>query len=89
MKILEGLNIYLGIEFNDDECLLCDKAIYGLIQVRREFHRGLSQAMENEMGFEKCLADECLLKRRIEKGSIVVCVYIDDTLCVGNKEAIN
>ena len=45
--------------------------------------------MENKIGFEKCLADECLLKRRIEKGSIVVCVYIDDTLCVGKKEAIN
>ena len=39
MKILEGLNIYLGIEFNDDGCLVLDQTIDGLIQARREFHR--------------------------------------------------
>ena len=40
------------------------------------------------MGFDKCLTDKCLLKRETKKGIIIVCVYIDDTLCVGDKEAI-
>ena len=41
------------------------------------------------MGFEKYLADDCMWKRKIEKGNIVVCVYIDDTLCMGNEETID
>ena len=38
--------------------------------------------MEEDMGFDKCLADECLLKKETKKGAIIVCVYIDDTLCM-------
>ena len=41
------------------------------------------------MGFDKYLANGCLLKREIKKGTVIVCVYIDDTKCVGDKEAIN
>ena len=41
------------------------------------------------MGFDKCLADECLLRKETKKGTVIVCVYIDDALCVGDKEAIN
>ena len=61
----------------------------GLVQAVRQFHGRLTQAMENEMGFEKCLADKYLLKRETDKGIVVVCVYIDDTLYVGHKYAIN
>ena len=41
------------------------------------------------MGFDKCLADECLLKKKTKKGTIIVCVYIHDPLCVGDHDAIN
>ena len=40
------------------------------------------------MGFKKCMVDECLLMRKRNQGTVVVCVYIDDTLCTANKEAI-
>ncbi len=41
------------------------------------------------MGFSKYFAAECLLIRTTNnKGTVVVCVYIDDTLCVGNKQVI-
>ena len=40
--------------------------------------------------FDKCLADECLLRKETKKGAVIVCVYyIDDTICVGDKDAIN
>ena len=45
--------------------------------------------MEEDMGFDKYLADECILKKETKKGTIIVCVYIDDTLCVGDQDAIN
>ena len=41
------------------------------------------------MGFDKCLSDECLLKKETKRGTIIVCVYIDDTLYVGDQGAIN
>ena len=40
------------------------------------------------MGLKKCMADECLLKRKTSQGTIVDCVYIDDTLCAGDNDAI-
>ena len=42
------------------------------------------------MGFRKFMVYECLLMRKTSQGTMVVCVcvYIDDTLCTGNKRAI-
>ena len=34
------------------------------------------------------MADECLLMRETDAGTIIVCVYIDDTLCTGDNDAI-
>ena len=33
--------------------------------------------------------DQCLLMRNDQNGTIIVCLYIDDTLCVGDKEALD
>ena len=33
--------------------------------------------------------DQLLLMRNDQNGTIIICLYIDDTLCVGNKRAIN
>ena len=43
--------------------------------------------MEKQLGFGRCKADNFLFIREDELGLVVVCVYIDDTLCVGTKEA--
>ena len=40
------------------------------------------------MGFEKWLADQCLLIKKNKNGTIIVCLYIDDIYCVRWKEAI-
>ena len=39
MKILEGLDIYKGCDFDEDTSLVLDKAIYGLVQAARQFHK--------------------------------------------------
>ena len=88
MQIHEGLGTLLDMNFDDEECLVLDKAIYGLVQAARQFHKRLTSVMESEMGFSKCLGDECLLIRTTNEGAVIVCVYINDTLCVGDKEAI-
>ena len=45
--------------------------------------------MEGELGFKRCMADNCLLTQETRLSIVIVCVYIDDTLCIGNKAALN
>ena len=32
--------------------------------------------------------DQCLLMRNDQNRTIIICLYIDDTLCVGDKKAL-
>ena len=46
MKIPEVLDIYLETTFNNHEFLALDKAIYGLVQAARQFHKRLTELIE-------------------------------------------
>ena len=89
MKVPEGLSINLSVEYNEEDCVILDKSIYGLVQAARQFHRKLISVLMNEMNFKKCAGDECLLMRKSESGAVVICVYIDNTLCAGPKQALD
>ena len=78
----------MDTSFERDESLILDKEIYGLGQTARQFHRRLTEVMEKQIGFKKCVGEECLLMRKTNQGTVCVYIYIDDTLCTGNKEAI-
>ena len=88
MTIPEGLDTYLDVVFSPEDCVVLEKSIYGLVQAARQFHRKLITIMMKNMGFHKCLSDECLLFRNTEDGIVIVCVYIDNTLCVGDEKAV-
>ena len=88
MKIPEGLRIYEQKNYDDEACLILKKSIYGLVQAARQFHKKLVYTLTQDMGFVKCAGDECLLMRRNDTGTVVICLYIDDTLCAGEKESI-
>ena len=62
--------------------------IYGLVQAARQFYKKLVEVLVGKMDFIKCLNDPCLLMKENENGIIIMCLYIDDTLCVGEKLAI-
>ena len=40
------------------------------------------------MGFEKSMIDPCLLMRDDDYGVVILCMYVDDALCVGDEMAI-
>ena len=88
MKMPIGIAEILEEAEDDDECVVLDKALYGLVQAARQFFKKLTHVMEDKLGFVRCKADNCLLMRENKLGLIVVCVYIDDTLCVGSKESL-
>ena len=40
------------------------------------------------MGFEQSEADPCLLRKRDEHGEVVLGIYVDDVVCIGDASAI-
>ena len=91
MKIPEGYETVVAddkIDRNQD-CFLLIKTIYGVVQAARQFYKKLSWTLTNKLGMKKCLADQCLFVRNDEHGVVMIAIYIDDTLCIGSKKAID
>lgn len=87
MRMPQGMHEYFGKKY-EDECLFLLQGIYGLVQSARQFFKKLLEILIGKMGFIKCLSDQCLLTRTDETGTTIICLYIDDTLVVGDKIAI-
>ena len=81
VKLYETINRKL-------ECLQLIKCIYGTVQSARQWYKRFVEELK-KLGFEKCLIDPCLLSRTDETGTIIICLYVDDILTVGDKNAIN
>ena len=58
--------------------------MYGLVQAARQYYKKFVKVMTEDLNFEKCYADACLLIRKDKSGTLVICVYVDDTLCLGD-----
>ena len=86
MKQPQGLKYMENESDTDNEYVLVLKqSIYGLVQAARQFFKKLRDVLIEKMGFEKCLINQCLLSRKGESGILIICLYIDDTMIVGNK----
>ncbi len=65
--------------------LLLNEALYGLVQASREFYKKLSMFLIQDMGYEKCLAEACLMRR----DRVILIIYVDDLLFVGPKDEVD
>ena len=45
--------------------------------------------IETKMDFTRSMSDQCLLMKNDKNVTFIVCLYINDTLCVGDEKAIN
>ena len=88
MKIPKGYSEYKGKDLNKKSCLILDHALYGLVQAARHFYKKLVEVLVRKSKFIKCLNDPFLLIKENEYGIIIICLYIDDALCVGDELAI-
>ena len=66
-----------------------DKSIYGLVQAARLFDKKFITVLINNMDFEKCAGDACLLMHKSSIGTVVICVNINNTLCTGDKRSLD
>lgn len=60
-----------------------------MTQAARQFYKKLTSVLTEKMKMRKCVADQCLFGRKQKKGTVLLAIYIDDTLCVGKPEAID
>ena len=88
MKIPQGLHLFTGEQYDVDDALVLVQAMYGLVQAARQFFKKLRDTLVEKMSFRKCLSDQCLLHRTNKEGTVIVCLYIDDTLITGDEKAV-
>jgi Reverse transcriptase (RNA-dependent DNA polymerase) len=69
------------------ECLSSKKTIYGLVH-SQEFNKKLRLALK-ACGFKEKLADPCLFTNVMKNGTVLVGIYVDDYMVIGNDEDID
>ena len=81
----EGYNELSGDTMAEDEVLLLNKTLYGLVQAARVWLRTLIRFLVTHCGFIQSRADPCLLVKLDENRKLVVVliIYVDDCLIVG------
>jgi Reverse transcriptase (RNA-dependent DNA polymerase) len=82
------MEIPKGMEASIDECLILNKTIYGLVQSAREFYNKLVSALK-DCGFQGSLADPCLWIKHFNQGIVIIAIYVDDCLIIGEDSKIN
>ena len=88
MKIPEGYDEVVSKDVDKEDCLILQKAIYGLVQATRQFWKKIVDKMRGG-GFKLSEADPCMLYKEDEKGVCIIIIYIDDMLIIGKEEAID
>ena len=69
-------------------CAKLGRGLYGLVQAARQWWKKFITELTG-IGFVKGEVDPCLLHRRNESGLCIVIVYVDDSLCLGDKKALS
>ena len=88
MKIPEGYDEVINPRVDREDCLILQKAIYGLVQAARQFWKKIVDKMQ-EGSFKLSQADPCMLYKEDEKGVSIIIIYIDDMLIIDKEEAID
>ena len=90
MALPKGFNIINGNDRNDEdeECVVLDKCIYGTVQAARQWAKKFRESLK-KLKFEVSLIDPCVMTRRNDDGIVILCIYVDDVLMVGDQSAID
>ena len=71
----------------EEECVKLEKSMYGLVQGACQYFTKFATALR-KIGFTGGYADPCMMVRRDKHGIVFIAVYVDDSLLIGNDEAI-
>ena len=77
-----------GIGAKEDKVVILEQTIYGLVQSARQFWKKLTGILKS-IGFKGGDIDPCLLFKKTEKGLVLIGIYVDDLLIIGDDCDIN
>ena len=72
----------------EDEVLLLQHSIYGLVQSARQYFKYFINKLR-KIGFKGGYPDPCLMTRHDKNGIVFTSIWVDDSLLVGNTEAVD
>ena len=88
MKIPEEYDEVINKDVDEEDGLILQKAIYGLVQAVKQFWKKIVDKMQ-EGAFQLSEADPCMLYIEDERGICIIIIYIDDMLIIHKEEAID
>ena len=88
MKIPGRYDEVISNDVDKEDCLILQRANYGLVQAARQFWKKIVDKMQGGW-FQLSEADLCMLYKEDEKGVCIIIIYIDDMLIIGKEEAID
>ena len=85
----EGFDELSDMHIGKGQVLRMNKAGYGLVQASRAWIKTWTAFLMEELGFDRSMADPCLLTKRNNKGlEMMVVVYVDDCIVAGPTEKV-
>ena len=88
MKIQEVYDEVISREVDKEDCLILQRAIYGLVQAARQFWKKTVDKMQGGV-FKLSEDDPFMLYKEDEEGDCIIIIYIDDMLIIGKDKAID
>ena len=77
MTIPEGYELATEDMIQDDECVVLQRPIYGLVQSARQYWKKFVNKLKKEKNFGMCECDPCLLYRIDDDGPVYcVCMWM-------------
>ena len=81
------MNAPPGLNVDPTKCLKLKRTIYGLVQSAREFYKKLTDVLKI-IGFSGSKSDPCLWTKWTDNHVILIGIYVDDCLVIGDEEKI-
>ena len=75
------------MDVTTNKVYLLEKALYGLKQAPRAWYNRLDEYLLS-LGFERSMNEPTLYVRRVTEHILIVSVYVDDLLIIGNQEKL-
>ena len=72
---------------NENKVCKLVKSLYGLKQAPKQWHGNFDETMLSN-GFKINESDKCVYVKHVSMGYVIVCLYVDDLLILGNNQAI-
>ena len=62
--------------------------IYGLVQAARSWWKTFVEVLKTDLRFKQFENDNCLMHREDDLGTVIMAIYVDDCLMIGDEKAV-